>query len=371
MSQSTDPSTNKKTSSGRVASPHRRNQPLHWAYLLMLSAVIVGFLEYFHAPAALLLGPMIAAILLVITGHNMSLPTVPFRLSQSTIGIMMAAHLPLSTFSDVASDWPVFLFGTLSTLVASGVVGVALTKSKLLPGTTAIWGASPGAAGVMTIMSEGYGADMRLVAVMQYTRVAFCALAAMVTAGFLSDADVAAHEAQWWLVPSWMGFGQTVAFVVLAYFVALFIRISGSFLLVPLALGFIASALGWIHFVLPEWFLALAFALLGWAIGFRFTPAVVRHALHVFPYIVLSIVFMLVINFIVALMLVAWIDIDFLSAFLGTSPGGADSVAIIAANIPVDTGFVMTMQICRFLMVMVAGLMLAQWLSNSMKQPSA
>ncbi len=279
----------------------------------------------------------------------------------------MAAHLPLSTFNDFASDWPVFLFGTLSTLVASGVAGVAMAKSGLLPGTTAIWGASPGAAGVMTIMSEGYGADMRLVAVMQYTRVAFCALAAMVTAGLLADGDVAAYQVDWWTVSSWFGFGETLVFIVMAFAVAVFVKISGSFLLVPLGLGFVASALGWIDFVLPEWFLALGFALLGWAIGFRFTPAVVRHALHVFPYIVLSIAFMLVINVIVALVLVAWIDIDFLSAFLGTSPGGADSVAIIATNIPVDTGFVMTMQISRFLLVMVLGPLLAQWLSKSMQ----
>lgn len=367
MSQPNDPSPTPSNKLSPGGSPHRRNQPLHWCYLLLVSGLIVSFLEYFHAPAALLLGPMIAAVLMVISGHDMSLPKVPFRLSQCTIGIMMAAHLPLSTFSDFASDWPVFLFGTLSTLVASGVAGVAMTKSGLLPGTTAIWGASPGAAGVMTIMSEGYGADMRLVAVMQYTRVAFCALAAMLTAGLLAGGDVAAYQVDWWTVSSWSSFVATLGFIVSAFVVALFIKISGSFLLIPLALGFVASAVGWIHFVLPEWFLALAFALLGWAIGFRFTPAVVRHALHVFPYIVLSIVFMLVINVLVALVLVAWIDVDFLSAFLGTSPGGADSVAIIATNIPVDTGFVMTMQISRFLLVMVLGPLFAQWLSKSMQ----
>ena len=38
----------------------------------------------------------------------------------------------------------------------------------MLPGTTALWGTSPGAASVMTIMAESYGADMRLVAFMQY-----------------------------------------------------------------------------------------------------------------------------------------------------------------------------------------------------------
>jgi hypothetical protein len=45
--------------------------------------------------------------------------------------------------------------------------------------------------------------------------------------------------------------------------------------------------------------------------------------------------------------------IDFLSAYLATSPGGADSVAIIAASAPVDRAFVMTMQMTRLLAVML------------------
>ena len=52
----------------------------------------------------------------------------------------------------------------------------------MLPGTTALWGTSPGAASVMTIMAESYGADVRLVAFMQYFRVVVVAVvAALVT----------------------------------------------------------------------------------------------------------------------------------------------------------------------------------------------
>ena len=43
-----------------------------------------------------------------------------------------------------------------------------MTRWQVLPGTTALWGTSPGAASVMTIMAESYGADVRLVALMQY-----------------------------------------------------------------------------------------------------------------------------------------------------------------------------------------------------------
>jgi uncharacterized membrane protein AbrB (regulator of aidB expression) len=49
-----------------------------------------------------------------------------------------------------------------------------------------------------------------------------------------------------------------------------------------------------------------------------------------------------------------------LTAYLATSPGGADSVAIIAASSNVDLPFVMAMQTARFMLVMLVGPALAR-----------
>ena len=46
--------------------------------------------------------------------------------------------------------------------------------------------------------------------------------------------------------------------------------------------------------------------------------------------------------------------IDPLTAYLATSPGGADSIAIIAASTDVDVSFVMAMQTVRLLVVLFA-----------------
>ena len=359
-----DPQNDSKTAF--ISTPKAFNKPRHWCLLVVISSLFVTGLELLSAPAAFLLGPMLAAIILVVSDHPLTLHTLPFRLAQTVVGVMIASHLPLSTFADIAEQWQVYLFGTAMTILASGIVGVALTKSALLPGTTAIWGPSPGAAGVMTIMSESYGADMRLVAVMQYTRVAFCALAAMLTAGLLVEPEVLPSSSTHWFVSNWHNFLVTLILVILALLVATKVRISGGFLLLPMFISFVLQSFNLIVIELPQSLLMLAFATMGWGIGFRFTPAVVRHALHVLPFILLSIFFLLLMNVLVAWVLVLWIDIDFLSAFLGTSPGGADSVAIIAANIPVDTGFVMTMQVSRFLLVMIVGPLLAKWLSTKL-----
>ena len=56
--------------------------------------------------------------------------------------------------------------------------------------------------------------------------------------------------------------------------------------------------------------------------------------------------------------------IDPLTAYLATSPGGADSVAIIASSSKVDQPFVMAMQIARFVVVLLTGPSLARFIAR-------
>jgi membrane AbrB-like protein len=63
--------------------------------------------------------------------------------------------------------------------------------------------------------------------------------------------------------------------------------------------------------------------------------------------------------------LLVWLGgVDPLTAYLATSPGGADSVAIIAANSDVDLPFVMAMQAGRFLVVLATGPALARFIAT-------
>jgi uncharacterized protein len=65
---------------------------------------------------------------------------------------------------------------------------------------------------------------------------------------------------------------------------------------------------------------------------------------------------------------------DALTAYLATSPGGADAVAIIAASSPVDVSFVMAMQIGRLLLVILIGptlaRMVARWTAGTEAESS-
>lgn len=124
-----------------------------------------------HLPAALLLGPLVAAPAMAPRGATSVVPGPVFRPAHAVVGLLIARTLAMDTLAELLRDWHIFLAGTVFVVAASGLIGWALTRWRVLPGTTAIWGSAPGAATVMVIMAGSFGADTRLVAFMQYLRV--------------------------------------------------------------------------------------------------------------------------------------------------------------------------------------------------------
>ncbi|MEK8026764.1 AbrB family transcriptional regulator [Pseudaquabacterium rugosum] len=336
--------------------------------LIVLSLLVGAAMSWAGLPAALLLGPMVAAIVLAVAGLPVRLPRPAMPAAQGVVGLMMASHLPLALLGQVAADWPVFVAGTLATLLLSGLLGWGLARSGLLPGPTAIWGSAPGAATAMTLLSEAYGADVRLVAFMQYLRVLCCAVAASLVAHHfhLQRAEPAPPPA-WNDAAAGLELGLSLAVALGAVRLGQGLRLPGGALLAPLLAGLgLQLLLDW-HPRLPEPLLALAFACIGWSIGGRFTPEVLRHAARAAPLVLAAIVTLILANAGVAWLLVGLAGLQPLTALLATSPGGADSTAIVAASSAagqVDVPFVMAMQVARFLVVALTGPLLAGWLSR-------
>jgi hypothetical protein len=337
--------------------------PLRWGALFALSLLFTATLAALRLPAAMLLGPLVAAILLAGNGAGIDLPRPAFLVAQAVVGVMMASYLPRPIFAEIAAEWPIFLIGVTATIVAAGFLGWLLARSRVLPGTTAIWGSSPGAATAMTLMSESYGADLRLVAFMQYTRLVCCAVAAALAARLFGSpaAQGAMAGAQGWTAQS---LAAALAVALASGVLGVRLGVPGGALLAPLAVGMAVEASGLASLTLPAPILALAYAGVGWGIGMRFTPDVLRHAGRVAPRVLASILALIAVCGGFAAALVALAGVDPLTAYLATSPGGADSVSIIAASTRVDMPFVLAMQIARFLFVIVVGPLQARLLSR-------
>jgi membrane AbrB-like protein len=339
-----------------------------WGVLIALSVGFAALLLSIHAPAALMLGPLIAGIVVASAGARIVFPLPPFVLAQGIVGCLIASMVPLSIVDDVLRHWLLFTSGVVLVVAASSLLGWLMTRLQMLPGTTALWGCSAGAASVMTIMSEHYGADSRLVAFMQYLRVVLVAAIAALVARLFGVAPVHGAHAMVWFPPvAWLPLAETLGLAIAGPFIARRLRIPAGAFLVPLVLGIVLTHFRLITIELPTWLLAASYAFIGWNIGLRFTRPLLFHALKALPVIVGATVTLITLCGGVALVMVWGAGVDPLTAYLATSPGGSDSIAIIAASTNVDVSFVMAMQTVRMIAVLFLAPVLTKFIAERLR----
>jgi hypothetical protein len=250
-----------------------------------------------------------------------------------------------------------------TTVVASTVAGWMIARTGILPGTTAAWGCSPGAASGMVTMSEEFGADPRLVAFMQFLRVTLVMISATLVSrlvfGVVATEHAPGAAAQPFadLLP---GLAATLAVAAAGGVLARVLRVpSGGFFL-PLLLAATLQGAGMMTVTLPPWLLLPAFSLIGLWVGLRFTRETVLYALRAMPAMLAGIIALILLCGLSAVMLVWLVGADPLTAFLATTPGGLDAIAIIAVGSSADVSFVLALQTVRLFVVIVTGPMLAR-----------
>lgn len=184
---------------------------------------------------------------------------------------MIAQNLTGSILTTLALYWPVVLLVLLVTLLSSAVVGWLLVRYSSLPGNTGAWGSSPGGAAAMVAMAQDYGADIRLVAFMQYLRVLFVAGAAvLVTRLILGDSAAAVSQQVIWFPPLSGNVLTTLLLAIVAGIAGRLMRIPSGTMLLPMLAGALLHSQGIIEIELPEWLLAVAYMAIGWRIGLGF-----------------------------------------------------------------------------------------------------
>jgi membrane AbrB-like protein len=349
----------------RAPGPIERLSPAgQWVILVAGSAALAALLELLGLPAALLLGPMIAGIALATNGGGIRVPGLPALAAQALVGCLVARAITADIVLAFWRDWPLLVGVVLVIVATGGVLGWAMARYDVLPGTTAVWGTAPGAAPVMMVLAGDFGADPRLVAFMQYMRVVVVAGLASVVGRLWIGPESAAADFAWFPPMPLEGLAATAVVAGSGIAAGLFLRISGAPLLVPMILGASLEASGVVHMTTPPWLLALSYALLGWGVGLGFTRAILAHARRALPQVLLAILVMVTVSGVLAFILVQAAGVDPLTAYFATTPGGLDTVAVIAASSRVDLSFVMALQTVRFVIVLFAGPPLARFIAH-------
>ena len=327
--------------------------PLLWLALLALSALSSAGWGALGLPAALLLGPTIGGIVFGVNGASLTVPRSANLGAQAVIGAMVAASITPSIFMTFSHQYLLFCVVIFGTLLGAAGIGWLISRTGLIPGATAVYGTSPGAAGPMVLLAEAEGADPRLVAFMQYSRVLLVAVAAALVARFWAHVGGAHTPGAPWLSPvHWGNLALVLALALLGQQLARLLGLPAWALLGPMLLLSALHAAGWIDIDLPRWLLAAAYALLGWYIGLGFRRDALIHAGRALPVVLAGALCLMGLCAALAWCLMRLAHTDALTAYLATSPGGLDSVAIIATSTPhVDLPFVLALQAVRLVFV--------------------
>jgi uncharacterized protein len=346
---------------------------LGWTILGAGSVLAGALAQVAGVPAAWLVGPMLVAVALALAWPGR--PTMPPRArlaSLAVVGGVLAAAFRPSVLPLIAANWAPVCLVAGGTLLLSLAIGFLLARFARLDRKTAALGTLPGAASGMLAMSGPLGADPRLVALMQYTRV----IVVVVTAALVARAgsapelvqhrisgqgfQMAAHQGAVIVQNAWLTYGLTALVAALGAWVGALLRLPAGALLGPLVLGASLEELGVLRIMWPPGVPQAAYLVLGVYVGLLFDRSSIGRAGRLFPLVLASTVGLVVACAGLGWALAAFMHIDALTAYLATTPGGIDSVAIMALGSGADAPLVLAVQMLRLFAVVLAGSLLGR-----------
>jgi membrane AbrB-like protein len=338
---------------------------MKWAILAAASIAFSALAQWAHVPAAWLIGPMVVAIVMATQGFAARIPRQGFTIAQALIAVTVSQTITAPILAEIAALWAPIVGVVLLSIVAAGIAGWLLARYSPISAETAAWGSTPGGATTMTILAADFGADPRLVAFMQYLRVTLVVLtASTVSRLLLGSVPVVSHQVAATGPFQPLAFIETLGFALIAGIIGRYSRVPGGQFLVPLIVAGIFHATGILHPYMPWWLLDAAYAMIGLSIGLLYDRATLRFAFRMLPTLLLSTAVLIALCAASGELLVLFAHIDPMTAYLATTPGGLDTVPIIALDAGSNLPLILAVQTMRVFAVVASGPPLAKLISR-------
>jgi hypothetical protein len=325
-----------------------------WA-VTVASLLGAALAEALHVPAGALLGAMVVSIAAALAlSVHIPVPRPLHVSAQSVLGATLCTSFQPSAWAALAEHWPVALLNVVGVVaVAQGVALVASRLGKVDARTTTL-GLMPGGASAMIALSEELGADARLVTLFQYVRLGVVILTAAVVgrwAGVPPGAKGILATAQPEALPPLQAWGVTALVALVGGWLGVRLKLPAGAFLGPLLLGIPLTVFGLPVGAWPPGVLLVALWALGARVGSHFDTAAVRELKRVALIAVLA-----ALAVVGGCVLLAWGwsvvgEVDLLTTYFATSPGGADSVLAIALDTRASLSLVLAVQVGRLLLI--------------------
>ncbi|MEM5475496.1 AbrB family transcriptional regulator [Pacificibacter sp. AS14] len=325
---------------------------LQWAAILTCAIALASILGLIHFPAAPLLGAMISGIAFGAGGSSLRVPRPAYLLAQGAAGVFIATSMSPDIFVDMVGDWQLLLAVTCGTLALAFSIGWAMNRFTGMAEDVAIYGSLPGMSGAMVIIASERGADARIVALMQYVRLASVIISVALFASMLPDSPIASLPERN-ISPASLIIAP--AFAALSLFAARLKFLPAAGMLVPMILCAVLEATGTMHLQMPHVLILATFGVIGLEVGLKFNRDVLGHVVRLLPAVLVSAFMLIILSAGLGLILMALTDLDMKTALLAAAPGSIETVALVAIASKANVAVVMAFQTVRMFAVVLFG----------------
>lgn len=284
--------------------------------------------------------------------------------AQGVLGVYTGLMVRDISFAALGSDWPIVFavaVGTLLICIAGGaLLGLHRGISPLTGGLALVAG---GSAGVVAISRE-LGADDRVVAAVQYFRVALitAAMPFVVTAFYQGGDAHGSQVGETSSLPWYFSLMLIGAIVVVGAAAGRSVRLPGAGLLGPMAITIGLELTGLTAgLTVPMMLVQAGIMLIIWQTVLAFNRESLRSLRRILP---TAFALIMVLNVAVAglgVVLSNAAGLSMLDGYLATSPGGVYAVLGTAVGSGSDVAFVMATQVVRIVLMLFAAPFVAKF----------
>lgn len=346
-----------------------KQQSISWWFCLGMIAIAAGMLmQHLRLPGGYLIGPLLVAIVAgLIRPDHPALATRILLAAQAVIGMLLATGIQPGIISGIAAYWMPVLLMVCITLGISFIAGIVLARITPLSRETATLGTLPGGATTMIAISMSAKADTRMVALMQYIRLVLTVVSAAVLARFIphtinttvhSALNLSSHPI---LLDLWISYLVTALITLAGAWLGRSIHLPAAALLGPLLAGIAIRATGLFTLSWPPGVAKAAYIIVGMYVGLLFDRASLLQAGRLIPVMIINTLVLMATCAVTGKMLSVMTGSSYLTGYLATTPGGMDSIAVIAMASGADITLILTTQMLRLLSIIIMGPILARY----------
>lgn len=338
-----------------------------WSLLAALTVAGTAALGALDVPSPALFAGLLAATVVALAGLGPGRVARPATSgAQAVIGIVIGLLARPDTLAAVAAQWLPVLLISLGTLLVSMGAGLLMGLQRGVTPLTGMLAQTAGGASGLVAISRELGGDERTVAVIQYLRVGLVTATMPVVAALAYGAQhggATSTAPPGPAAPWWVGLAVTAVCVLVGLPLGRISRVPAGALLGPMLVAVVISLAGFsFDASVPVPIVDVAYAVIGWQAGLRFTRQALGTVARVLPLATALILAVVALCAGLGLLLSHFTGMTLLEGYLATTPGGVYAVLATAISSGVDVTSVVAVQVLRVILM----LLVAPWIARSL-----